>query len=90
MDRFETLNYVRIFWRFLSETITFRVDDITLTKGRYAKDRSQLEAYMKEAMELLRDADNEELLMALDLADRATTQRSVDLAAEKLRELIEK
>jgi hypothetical protein len=45
---------------------------------------------MKEAMELLRDADNEELLMALDLADRATTQRSVDLAAEKLRELIEK
>ncbi len=91
MNEFQTLNHVRIFWRFLSETITFKVDDITLTRGRYAKDRSQLEAYMKEAKErLLHDEGNhEQLLQALELAERATTQRSVDLAAERLRRLLE-
>ena len=90
MDQFKTLNYLRIFWRNLSETITFKVDDIVLTKGKFAADRSVLDTYLTEAKEILETADSEELYEAVAMAEQATTQRSVDLAAEKLAELLGK
>lgn len=82
---FKTLNYLRIFWRNLDETITFKVDDITLSKGKFAADRTELDELLEMAEEMLEDdPDNEALAEALALADLVNTQRSVDLLVEKL------
>ena len=90
IDEFETLNYLRIFWRNLTETITFKVDDITLSKGKFAADRAELDELLTIAEEMLEDdPDNEALMEALSLADMVNTQRSVDLLVEKLTELIQ-
>ncbi|MBR5615975.1 MAG: hypothetical protein IKW66_04055, partial [Clostridia bacterium] len=87
---FKTLNYLRIFWRNLDETITFKVDDITLSKGKFAADRTELDELLTIAREMLEDdPDNEVLAEAIDLADMVNTQRSVDLLTEKLRDLLE-
>ncbi len=89
LDRMDVLNYVRIFWRNLPHTITFRVDDIVLTQGKYAADTSALSAILTQAeAALAQDEDNEALVNAIALAKAATTQRSVDLAAEKLEKLL--
>ena len=88
IDKFETLNYLRIFWRNLEQTITFKVDDIVLTRGKFAEDRTVLDAYLARAKEILEANDSEALYEAVALAERATTQRSVDLAAEKLAQLL--
>ncbi len=87
---FKTLNYLRIFWRNLTETITFKVDDITLSKGKFAADRAELDELLEMAEEMLEDdPDNEALMEALSLADMVNTQRSVDLLVEKLTALIQ-
>ena len=87
---FKTLNYLRIFWRNLDETITFKVDDITFSKGKFAADRTELNEWLAIAEEMLEDdPDNEALAEALALADLVNTQRSVDLLVEKLTALIQ-
>ncbi len=89
IDEFHTLNYLRIFWRHLDETITFKVDDITLSRGKFAADRTALDALLEQAKDALADdPDNEALMQTIKLGRVATTQRAVDLAVEKLEQLL--
>jgi hypothetical protein len=73
---------VRIFWVNLTKTLTFKVDDIVLTRGKYAADRTELDALLAEAKAVA--SPSAELTAALAFAEAATTQRYVDIAAARL------
>ena len=83
-EQFKTIKNLR-FFLFLSGETTFKIDDIVLSKGRYAADKTELQELLKKAGQ---DASQSSAQKeAVQFANKATSQRSVDLAAEKLSEL---
>lgn len=77
-----TIKNVRIFWVDLTKTLTFKVDDIVLSRGKYAADRAELDALIANAEAVA--SPSAELAEALTFAKAATSQRYVDIATERL------
>ncbi len=86
MANFKTLENIRLFL-FLSGPAVFKVDDIVLSRGKYAPDRSGLDALIAEAEALLPEG-NSETETLLRRAKNACSQREVDLFTERLEKLL--
>jgi hypothetical protein len=74
---------IRIFWVNLAgDPLTFKVDDIVLSRGLYAADRTALDALIAEAEAVA--SPSADLTEALNFAKAATSQRYVDIATARL------
>ena len=78
---FETLQNLR-FFLFLNDTTEFKVDDIVLSKGKYAANRQELDDLLKKAETI--ESPSLSQKNAIAFAKDATSKRMVDLAIEKL------
>lgn len=78
----QAIKNVRIFWVNLTNTLTFKVDDIVLSRGLYAADRAELDTLIAKAEAVA--SPSAELTEALTFAKGANSQRYVDIATERL------
>ncbi len=77
-----TIRNIRLFWVNLTDTLTFKVDDIVISKGKYAADTAELRAMIAEAEAVT--APSAVLTEALAFAKQANSQRHVDIAVQRL------
>ncbi|MBP5292496.1 MAG: hypothetical protein J6023_00025 [Clostridia bacterium] len=81
IDQFKTLENLR-FFLFLNGETEFKIDDIVLSKGKYAADRAELKLLLEQAETI--ESPSWAQKEAIAFAKEATSQRMVDLAVEKL------
>ena len=84
---FTALKNIRIFLINLPSQVTFKVDDIVLSRGKYALYVDELSALIDQA-EALNPEDDSDLGVALSRAKDALSQRQVDNAIEALKAIL--
>ncbi|MBP5231211.1 MAG: hypothetical protein ILO68_05715, partial [Clostridia bacterium] len=80
-EQFQTLRNLR-FFLFLEDETTFKIDDVVLSKGRYAADKAELKRQLERWGQI--SNPDAETAAAIEFARKVTSQRSVDLALELL------
>ena len=94
-ESFKTLQNIRIFVVNMKDSVTIKVDDMVLAKGKAAADITTWQEQMTAAEEMLKNAAgySEAALApvkaAYEAAGAATTQRDVDVTAENLKNAME-
>ena len=88
-EEFKTVKNLRMFIVNMTAELTFKVDNIVLSKGRVAANTATFDATLAEAKALLEKVDDAALKKIVELADMATSQADVDALTPRLRAAID-
>ena len=88
-EEFKTVKNLRMFIVNMTAELTFKVDNIVLSKGRVAANTAAFDATLAEAKATLERVDDAALKKIVALADMAMSQADVDALTPRLRAAID-